>query len=88
MQGQLVVGSESEQRAAQAAGLDVERTYELHDLVASENTFFVATGVTDGALLRGVRRAGDRLHTESIVIRGNSGTVRLVSGEHLATRWA
>ena len=87
MQGQLVVSSEHERQAAIEAGLQLERSYEIEELVSSENTFFVATGVTDGALLRGVRRVGERLHTESIVIRGSSGTVRYVSAEHRAGRW-
>ena len=87
MQGRLAVSSEQERSSAIQAGLNLEHTYELNDLVSSENTFFVATGVTDGALLRGVRRVGERLHTESIVIRGSSGTVRFVSAEHRANRW-
>jgi fructose-1,6-bisphosphatase II len=88
MQGELVADTAEEKQSALAAGLELQRTYELDDLVASENTFFVATGVTDGALLKGVRRIGERLHTESIVIRGNSGTVRYVSAEHRAARWS
>jgi fructose-1,6-bisphosphatase II len=56
-------------------------------MVSSENTFFVATGVTDGALLQGVRKRGQLITTESIVIRGKSGTVRKVFAEYQASRW-
>ncbi len=56
-------------------------------MVASDNNFFVATGVTDGALLSGVRKQGDVVMTESMVIRGRSGTVRKVFAEYQAERW-
>ena len=52
------------------------------DLVRSDNVFFVATGITDGELVRGVRyRAGGAL-TESLVMRSKSGTIRRVSSQH------
>lgn len=53
----------------------------------SDNTFFVATGVTDGELVRGVRRQGDIITTESLVLRSRSGTVRRVVADHLASKW-
>jgi fructose-1,6-bisphosphatase II len=56
-------------------------------MVSSDNTFFVATGVTDGTLLSGVKKRGDVVHTESIVIRGRSGTTRKVFAEYQASRW-
>jgi fructose-1,6-bisphosphatase/sedoheptulose 1,7-bisphosphatase-like protein len=43
---------------------------------------FAATGVTDGTMLRGVRRQGDRVFTESIVMRSRTGTVRIIEAEH------
>ena len=57
------------------------------DLVATDNCYFAATGITDGDLLRGVRYRGDRIVTESIVMRSTSGTVRIVEAEHRAEKW-
>ena len=64
-----------------------DHVYGVNDLVSSDNTFFVATGVTDGELVRGVRRQGPWISTESIVLRSRSGTVRRVSADHLAEKW-
>ena len=52
-----------------------------------DNTFFVATGVTDGELVRGVRRERGIISTESIVLRARSGTIRRVSADHLEEKW-
>jgi fructose-1,6-bisphosphatase II len=65
----------------------MEYVYEATELVSSDNTFFIATGVTDGQLLEGVRRKGPVITTESMVIRGRSGTVRRIIAEHQASRW-
>ena len=59
----------------------------MDEMVASDNTFFVATGVTDGPLVSGVRKRGGIIFAESIVIRGKSGTVRKVFAEYQADRW-
>lgn len=76
-----------ERARAVASGIDPERVYELDDLVAGDNTIFVATGVTDGGLVDGVRREGPIVRTSSIVLRSRSGTVRRISAEHLASKW-
>ncbi len=56
---------------------------DLDDLVGGENVFFAATGITAGELLDGVRFLGDaRCHTQSVVMRSYSGTVRWVEAEH------
>jgi fructose-1,6-bisphosphatase II len=47
----------------------------------------VATGVTDGGLVDGVRRKGPIIRTESIVLRSRSGTIRRVVADHLAQKW-
>jgi fructose-1,6-bisphosphatase II len=65
----------------------MDHVYEADDLVRSNNTFFVATGVTDGAMVAGVRRLGPVIRTESIVLRSHSGTIRRVSADHLASKW-
>ena len=76
-----------EAERAVAAGHDLDRVLHANDLVSSGNTYFVATGVTNGGLVRGVRRTGDVIHTESVILRSTSGTVRRVTGAHRADRW-
>jgi fructose-1,6-bisphosphatase II len=87
IQGILHPLSGVERAGGKAAGLLFDHVYEMNDMVASDNTFFVATGVTDGALMSGVRKKGDLITTESLVIRGKSGTYRTVHAEYQASRW-
>ncbi|PZQ90732.1 MAG: class II fructose-bisphosphatase [Leifsonia xyli] len=87
IQGRLVPGDDAERARGEAAGLEFDRVYEANDLVRGDNTFFVATGVTDGALLEGVRKLGSIVRTESIVVRGRSGTVRRITADYRAERW-
>ena len=69
------------------AGLKFDHVYDADELVRSEDTYFVATGVTDGQLVAGVRRLGPVIRTESIVLRSRSGTIRRVQADHLAKKW-
>ena len=62
---------------------DLNRIYNLEELAAGE-VIFAATGVTNGSMLKGVRQKGDRVYTESIVMRSRSGTVRYIRGDHRA----
>lgn len=87
MQGRLAPQSDEERQRGQDAGLQFDHVYGLDDLVRSDNTFFVATGVTDGELVRGVRRQGGLISTESIALRSRSGTMRRVSADHQASKW-
>ena len=87
IQGILRPKDDDERQRAIGAGHDLDRILHADDLVRSDNTYFVATGVTNGGLLRGVRREGGVIHTESIVLRSNSGTTRRVTANHLAERW-
>ena len=87
IQGRLYPRTEEERAKALAAGHDLDRVLELDDLVTSENTYFVATGVTDGGLVAGVRKMGPIIRTESIVLRGTSGTIRRQTADHLAAKW-
>jgi fructose-1,6-bisphosphatase II / sedoheptulose-1,7-bisphosphatase len=81
-QGRLIFRNEGEKARARRLGIeDLERVYDAEDLAKGDVTF-TATGVTDGTMLKGVRRVGDRLFTESIVMRSKSGTVRLIEAEH------
>ena len=87
MQGVLHPTDDEEKQLGIEAGLKFDHVYGLDDLVSSDNTFFVATGVTDGELVRGVRRNGPLISTESIVLRARSGTLRRVSADHQASKW-
>ena len=84
MQGRLVFRNDDEKaRAAKWGITDLHRVYNLKELAAGD-VIFAATGVTDGSMLRGVRQKGDRIYTESIVMRSHSGTVRYIRGDHKA----
>jgi fructose-1,6-bisphosphatase II len=72
----------AERQKAIDAGHDPNQVLTTQDLVAGENVFFSATGVTDGDLLRGVRYTGSGAHTQSIVMRSKSGTVRVIDAYH------
>lgn len=87
MQGRIDPQSETERGKAIAAGHDLSRIFEQDDLVAGENTYFVATGVTDGMLLNGVSQHGRYIRTESMILRSESGTIRRITADYLAERW-
>ncbi|UGS34980.1 class II fructose-bisphosphatase [Capillimicrobium parvum] len=82
MVGRLWPRDDEERRAALDAGYDLDRQLTVDDLVASDDCFFSATGVTDGDVLQGVRFHGDYATTESLVMRSRSGTVRRVHARH------
>ena len=82
MQGKLWPRNDDERQRLVDAGYDVDRVLTTEDLVQGEDVFVAATGVTSGALLRGVRVVGDRVETESIVMRSRSGTVRRIVASH------
>jgi fructose-1,6-bisphosphatase II len=87
IEAKLAPKDDAERQRGIAAGLDMDRIYDSEGLVKGGNTMFVATGVTDGGLVEGVRRKGPMLRTESIVLRARSGTLRRISSDHLAERW-
>src|SRR5437588_114605 len=87
IQGRLYPRSEEERQAVVDAGYDLSRVLATDDLVAG-NAFFAATGISDGDLLQGVRYRGDRATTQSIVTRSQSGTVRVVTAEHVSKPFA
>jgi fructose-1,6-bisphosphatase II len=81
--GRLSPRSDEERSEAENAGYDLTRILTCDDLVAGEDVFFSATGVTDGDVLQGVRYQGGRgATTESLVMRSRSGTVRRISARH------
>ena len=82
MFGRLIARNDDERAAVLDAGFDMDRILTTTDLVSGDNVFFAATGVTDGALLRGVRFESHRIVTQSLSMRSRSGTVRLIEGRH------
>ena len=82
IQGKLWPKDDEERQRAIDAGHDLDRVLTTEDLVTGENVFFVATGITDVELLRGVRYRAETATTDSIVMRSRSGTVRRISSEH------
>ncbi|MEO0391644.1 MAG: class II fructose-bisphosphatase [Pseudomonadota bacterium] len=82
MQGRLLFRNDDEKARAHRWGItDLDRVYHLHDL-ASGDVMFAATGVTNGAMLRGVRRFAGGAQTHSVIMRSKSGTVRYIDAHH------
>jgi fructose-1,6-bisphosphatase II / sedoheptulose-1,7-bisphosphatase len=82
MQGRLFFKTDAERARAAKLGIsDLERKYALREL-ASGDVIFAATGVTDGAMLQGIRRTPDYIMTHSVVMRSTSGTVRWITARH------
>ncbi len=82
IQGRLWPRDDDERRRLAEAGLDPKRVLTTDDLVAGNDVFVAATGVTTGSLLRGVRYEPNGVVTDSIVMRSRSGTVRMVQARH------
>jgi fructose-1,6-bisphosphatase II / sedoheptulose-1,7-bisphosphatase len=86
MQGRLHFRTDAELERARKMGItDPNRVYDLHELAAGD-VMFAATGVTDGTMLKGVRRFPGGVITESIVMRSKTGTVRVIKTEHYLQR--
>jgi fructose-1,6-bisphosphatase II len=86
MQARLWPRDDAEREKALAAGHNLDRVLETDDLVAGDNVFFCATGITNGSLLRGVHYTPGGCTTQSIVMRSKSGTVRVIDGYHRLTK--
>ena len=82
IQGKLWPRNEEERQAAIDAGYDLAAVLDTDTLVAGDNCFFAATGITDGELLKGVHFDALGASTQSLVMRSQSGTVRLVNARH------
>jgi fructose-1,6-bisphosphatase II len=80
--GRLWPRTEEERATAVAEGYDLEQILTTDDLVAGDNCFFAATGITDGDLLKGVHYDSRGATTSSLVMRSKSGTVRRVEARH------
>jgi len=82
MQGRLILDTQAKIDRARGMGVaDPKRKYDMEEL-ASDDVIVSATGVTDGALMHGVRFHGEVIETETIVYRSITGTVRRIHGEH------
>ncbi|HRV69920.1 MAG TPA: class II fructose-bisphosphatase [Marmoricola sp.] len=82
IQGRLWPTDDEERQRALDAGHDLERVLTTDDLVAGDDCFFVATGITDGELMEGVRYRAGGASTHSLVMRSRSGTIRSIRSEH------
>ncbi|MCX6429920.1 MAG: class II fructose-bisphosphatase [Actinobacteria bacterium] len=85
IQGQLHPRSDEEREKAQGAGHDLSQIFSNRDLIDSDDVFLSATGITDGELLRGIRHTPFGAISHSIVMRGQSHTVRIIETEHNLT---
>ena len=88
IQGRLWPKDDEERQRALDAGHDLDRVLEANDLVASDNCYFVATGITDAEFVDGVKRNGPFVRAESIVMRAHSRTIRHVTSDMDPNRWS
>lgn len=82
IQGRLWPKDDEERQRALDAGHDLDRVLSTDDLVTGDDVFFVATGITDGELMKGVRYRAGGCSTHSLVMRSRSGTIRSITSEH------
>jgi fructose-1,6-bisphosphatase II len=82
IQGKLYARTPEEAERGRALGYDLDKVLTLNDLVASEDVFFAATGITTGYLLEGVSYTSEFARTDSLVMRGLTGTVRRIIATH------
>ncbi len=82
LQGKLFIRNEEEKKLGLKMGYSLDKVITMDDMVSSNDVFFAATGITDGELLGGVRYTGNGAETESLVIRGRTGTVRWIKAKH------
>ncbi|MCE7928410.1 MAG: class II fructose-bisphosphatase [Dehalococcoidia bacterium] len=82
MQGRLWPRHDDDRRLASERGIDLDRVLALDDLVSSDDVFFAASGITTGDLLKGVDYVSGGATSESLVMRGRTGTIRRIQTEH------
>ncbi len=82
MQCKLWPRNDEEANKCRELGMDLKQVLTIDDLVASDNVYFAATGITDGDLLSGVKYVGDKIKTSSMVMRSKSGTIRYIDATH------
>jgi len=74
--------NDKERELAEQQNLPLGKILTIDDLVADDDVFFSLTGVTTGELVRGVRYTANGAHTETLAMRGKSGTVRRIQAHH------
>ncbi len=84
IQGKLFARNEDERRRGKEMGYDFNKVLTIQDLVSSEDVFVAATGITTGDFLQGVRYTSNGAETDSLVMRGLTGTIRQIKASH---RW-
>jgi fructose-1,6-bisphosphatase II len=82
IQGRLFARNDQELHRGREMGYDFEKVLNMNDLVSSDDVFFAATGITDGEFLDGVKYTGTGARTDSLVVRGLTGTVRQIIATH------
>jgi len=82
MLGRLAPQSDQERSEVQAAGMDTQRVLSSNEMVRGNQIFFAATGITDGLLLSGVRLRGHEAETNSLVLRCETSTRRIIHTTH------
>jgi fructose-1,6-bisphosphatase II len=88
IQGKLIARNREEEERGKELGYDFEKVLTINDLISSEDVFFAATGITNGDLLRGVDYFSEGATTESLVMRGLTGTVRRIIATHRLSKLA
>jgi len=88
IQGRLWPTDDAERQRALDAGHDLDRVLTTNDLVSGDDCFFVATGITDGELMKGVRYKPRGAETHSLVMRSRSGTIRSIHSDHKLSKLA
>ncbi|MDY6812035.1 MAG: fructose-bisphosphatase class II, partial [Actinomycetota bacterium] len=86
IQGKLWPRDDAERQKAVDAGHDLDQVLTNDVLVRGENSFFCATGVTNGDMLRGVTYRPNGATTRSLVMRSKSGTIRRIEAVHQVTK--
>lgn len=86
IQGKLWPRTPDEKKHGEELGFDFNKVLTIDDLVSSEDVFFSATGITNGELLKGVDYFADGAVTESVVMRGLTGTSRRIIATHRLTK--
>jgi fructose-1,6-bisphosphatase II len=82
IQGKLFARNEDELKRGREMGYDFDSVITMDDLVSDNDVFFAATGITDGELLDGIKYSSEGATTETIVVRGKTGTVRRIKSSH------
>lgn len=83
MLGRFAPQSREEKERMEEAGLSLGQIYSGREILKNEEVYIAATGITNGSLLRGIEFKGDRAESNSLILRGETGTRRIINAEHL-----